>query len=74
MFTDAFGEVRFEMPTEVTDRIEPGSPLKQTGLRFKYNQFRDAHQWVNATEPKKMHVEMRLSAVMYRDGTEVMYR
>lgn len=73
VFSDAFGEVRLELPTEVMDQIAPGTPLKQKAVRFKYNQFRDAHQWFNATDPKKMQVAMRLSTVMYRDGTTVKY-
>lgn len=74
VFSDAFGQVRFEMPTEITDRIEPGSPLPQKGLSFKYNQFRDAHQWMNATDPKKMQVALHVTTVLYRDGTNADYR
>jgi hypothetical protein len=74
VFSDAFGAVRFEMPTEVTDMIDPGRTVRQKGLRFKYNQFRDAHQWMNSTDPKKMQVALRLTAVMFRDGSTVEYR
>ena len=74
VFSDSFGEVRFELPTEVTEIIKPGNSLRQRDVRFKFNQFREAHQWMHETEPKKMHVAMRISTVMYRDGSTVDYR
>jgi len=74
VFSDSFGEVRFELPTEVTEVIKPGDTLRQRDVRFKFNQFREAHQWMHETEPKKMHVAMRISTVMYRDGSTVEYR
>jgi hypothetical protein len=74
VFSDSFGEVRFELPTQVTEIIEPGRPVRQRDVRFKYNQFREAHQWMHDIEPKKMHVALRISTVMYRDGSTVEYR
>jgi len=74
VFSDSFGEVRFELPTEVTDMIDPGHPLRQKDIRFEYNQFRDAHKWLQATEPKKMSVALKVATVMYRDGSTIEYR
>jgi hypothetical protein len=72
-FTDLFGELRFEMPATISKRIEPGDPVPQEGLRFEYNQFRPAHQWLFGTESKDMVVALRVSAVNYEDGTSREY-
>jgi hypothetical protein len=74
VFSDSFGRERFEMPTEITDAIEPGRKTRQKGLRFKYNQFRDEHQWMNSTDPAKMQVALRISTVLFRDGSTATYR
>lgn len=74
LFSDPFGELRFEMPTLVSDIIEPGRPVRQKNIRFKFNQFRDAHQWMHGTDPKKMVVALHVTEVMYRDGTTQNYR
>lgn len=74
VFRDTFGKTWFEMPTEITDAIVPGKKLRQKGLRFKYNQFRDEHQWMNATDPAKMQVALRVTNVMFRDGTTTEFR
>jgi hypothetical protein len=74
VFSDSFGKERFEMPTEITDAIEPGRKVRQKGLRFKYNQFRDEHQWMNSTDTAKMQVALRISTVMFRDGSTAAYR
>ncbi|NNE43057.1 MAG: hypothetical protein HKN12_02515 [Gemmatimonadetes bacterium] len=73
-FADPFGEVRFTMPAHVNDRIQPGEELEHAGLRFKFNQFRDTHLWMNRTDPEEMVVHLRVSAVRYADGTDEEFR
>lgn len=70
VLADVFGEARFRIKLTIDDAMKPGTPLRQAGLSFRYNQFDEEHHWVRTTELTNMTFTFEASDVLYADGTK----
>lgn len=68
-FEDLFGEVRFAIGVTVNERLSPGTPTRQVGIGFQYNQFREDHLWMLSTSMDDMCPHFRVQSILYEDGT-----
>ena len=72
-FSDHFGEVKFRIQVTVNEPLTPGRSLVQKAIGFTYNQFMEPHQWMLVTKEGDMKCTLRLTNVLYTDGsTEVL--
>jgi len=69
VFADIFGESKFRIGLTIDNPLTPSRPYKQRGIGFKYNQFKDDHQWVRNTDLTNMKVRFEVMEVLYADGT-----
>lgn len=69
ILTDLFNEEKFAIGWTIDTPISPSDSYTEKGSGFKYNQFRDTHQWVLTTEPSNMKVKFRVDSILYEDGT-----
>ncbi len=69
IFADLFGEPKFMINYTVNDPLSPGKSHKESGVGFEYNQFKDAHKWMRASELKDMTFQFKVKSIIYADGT-----
>ena len=69
VFADLFGEVKFQIKVTIKDPLEPGKTLTKKGVGFEYNQFRDSHKWMRASDLTNMKVRFQVQSILYADGT-----
>lgn len=68
LFHDLFGELKFGINVTIDQPLAPGGRAIEKGIGFEYNQFRDTHRWVVATELKDMLIQFEVKSILYADG------
>jgi len=69
IFADLFGEPKFMINYTVNDPLTPRKSHKESGVGFEYNQFKDSHKWMRASELKDMSFQFKVKSIIYADGT-----
>lgn len=67
--SDLFGETKMTIGSTLERPLNPGGNFIDEGQGFKYNQFMEPHQWVNATALDNMTASFAVSSILYQDGT-----
>lgn len=73
IFSDLFGESKFEIRTTITDTLTPRVPYVEKGIGFKFNQFKSSHKWMLSTDLKDMKVTFDTEEIIYKDGSTESY-
>ena len=66
---DLFGETKMRIAWTINDPINPGMATIEKGRGFEFNQFRDIHRWVRATDQKDMQATFSVKSILYEDGS-----
>jgi|TARA_Y100000780_G_C13587521_1_gene379338 hypothetical protein len=73
IFADIFGEPKLQIKKTINEPLTPNHSLKETGVGFEFNQFKDSHKWMLSTDLKDMTFKFNVQSIIYIDGTSESY-
>jgi hypothetical protein len=73
IFADIFGESKFQIKKTINKPLSPNQPMKETGIGFEFNQFKDSHKWMLSNDLKDMTFKFDVQNIIYTDGTSESY-
>ena len=69
VFADLFGEAKLRVQHTINKRLKPGEAFRERQVGFDYNEFKDAHQWMRATDLEDMKIDFIVSEIIFQDGS-----
>ena len=71
VLSDLFGEAKFKLKWTINEPLTPGVEQFIKGVGFKYNQFKDDHNWVRTEDLKDIKASYIVRSIIYQDGSKM---